>query len=143
MEPSSYRNRYHSGTCEATSWRKRYGKYQDPQVFDASEHQWHLATDKNWGPWSCCGDVANSVGCCERREGNQKEEKKQCEEKKYIQFIERGNIVGVVSEEAKCWRLDDGRIAKKKTEGTVWKWNNNNRVTKKKTKEGKVWKYRD
>jgi hypothetical protein len=44
-------------------------------------------------------------------------------EEKYIKFVARGNVCRVVAEEEKCWRLDDGgRVAKKKTEGEVWIW---------------------
>ena len=53
----------HLGTCTATQWGRRYGKYTEAQRFDDVGHRWSLAKDKNWGPWSCCGNAANSPGC--------------------------------------------------------------------------------
>ena len=44
------------------------------------------------------------------------------EVKKFIKFLTHGNIIGVAREQEKCWVLDSGRIAKKKTEGKVWQW---------------------
>lgn len=43
-------------------------------------------------------------------------------DEKYIKFLDKGNISRVVSEEEKCWRLESGRTAKKKTEGLKWTW---------------------
>ena len=42
----------------------------------------------------------------------------------YIQFVvgTRNSNCLVVGEEKTCWRLEGGRVAKKKTEGTSWMW---------------------
>eukprot|EP00957_Ditylum_brightwellii_P198825 15155086-Ditylum_brightwellii.AAC.1 len=61
MQP--YPTRYHPGECKATEWGKRYGKNLEPHIFYCHQHQWHLAKDENWGPWSCCGGKANLPGC--------------------------------------------------------------------------------
>ena len=42
------------------------------------------------------------------------------EVKNFIKFLADGGIIGVSCEQEKCWVLDSGRIAKKKTEGKVW-----------------------
>jgi hypothetical protein len=119
--------RYHPGKCEATEWGKRYGKNLDSEVFDSLQHEWNLAKDKNWGPWSCCGNAANSLGCEVRQissmcTSSTEEEINTAEGKKYIKFHNHGEVVGVASEEEKCWRLDNGRVAKKKTKGKAWDW---------------------
>lgn len=80
----------------------------------------HATSGKNWGPWSCCGGTASSPGCRQRaplpspttQEGT---------DTKYIKFLTMGNICEVVAEETLCWRLDNGRVAKKTT-GKVWVW---------------------
>jgi len=133
----SARRRYHPGTCEATDWGKRYGKNLEPQNFFGGKHQWHLAKDKNWGPWSCCGGAANSPGCKVQNAPSAAVSHAasaaaisapvaaadpSMQGMKRIKFLEAGNICQVVADEGHCWRLDNGRIAKKKTEGAVWIW---------------------
>ena len=61
--------------------------------------------------------AANSLGCEVRQVSSSS-----IEGRKYIKFLTHRNVVGVAYEEEKCWRLDGGRVAKKKTEGEVWKW---------------------
>jgi hypothetical protein len=131
--PRMVQDHYHTGTCSATDFGKRYGKNLDPQSFDASEHQWHLAKNKNWGPWNCCGGEASSPGCTRRaaalpkttgaiaspleRAGNTSGVGGS------LKFLNNeGNIALVVDEDAKAWILENGRIAKKKTEGKSWVW---------------------
>lgn len=41
---------------------------------------------------------------------------------RFIRFLEDGNIWRVIADEGGCWRLDNGRIAKKRTDGRVWEW---------------------
>jgi hypothetical protein len=108
---------FHPGTCEATERGKRYGKNLTPQLWDDPGHQWKLAKDTNWGAWSCCGCIASSRGCQLRVHvpppslvGMK------------IKFLDTGNVCRVIADLGKNWRLDDGRIAKKKTEGKVWAW---------------------
>lgn len=125
-------NRYHPGTCTATKWGQRYNTYLEPQLYDDVQHQWHLAMDKNWGPWSCCGGAANSPPCTVRPsssidttsnvDSSVAIEKKSKGVGAFIYFYEKGNLVRVVGEQIKCWNLEGGRIAKKKTEGKVWTW---------------------
>jgi hypothetical protein len=118
---------FHPGTCEATEFGKRYGKNLTPQLFDNPIHQWNLAEDKNWGAWSCCGHKASSQGCQLRER-----ESVTCSAPphgslaampvKHIKFLAQGHVCQVIADEEKCWRLDNGRVAKKKTEGKVWVW---------------------
>ena len=124
---------YHPGKVEATQWGMRYGRnYSGTQIFDDHRHQWHLAKEKNFGPWSCCGKAVNSPGCKVR-----KMSANAAREKKFIKFLTHGNIVGVAHEEGNCWRLDDDRIAKKRTEGDVWKWHNDPLARPRATEEKK------
>lgn len=108
--------KYHPGECEATEWGKRYGKNLLPQSFDGPGHQWHLAKDKNWGPWSCCNGKVDSPGCQERSKGTLILLNKT----KNIKFLDQGNVEKVVTDVGKCWKLENGRIAKKKNEGMPW-----------------------
>jgi hypothetical protein len=115
--------KYHPGTCEATEWGKRYGKNSTPKLYDDHEHQWEKSSDKNWGPWSCCGDKASSNGCHIRAKLPAPVPTNPVEGEKYLKFLAHGTIIcRVIGDEGKCWRLDNGRIAKKKTEGTAWIW---------------------
>ena len=115
---------FHPGICEATAFGKRYGKNLESKNFDDPEHQWHLAKEKNWGPWSCCGKPVNARGC-QRRETITEPPcasvipvTDEC----YLQFLDASNVCRVIAEEPKCWRLDNGRVAKKKTQDIKWKW---------------------
>ena len=127
-------NFHHPGTSTATAWKKRYGNYLEPQKFDDVGHQWHLALDKNWGPWSCCGGAANSPPCTARNlsksvisdkshsNSQQSESSHAFGVGAYIHFIEDGNNALVVGDLGKYWKLESGRVAKKRTHGKVWLW---------------------
>ena len=118
---------FHPGTCEATDFGKRYGQNLEPKCFDDPQHEWHLAQDKNWKPWSCCGKPASSPGCQRRKSpppsllrlGSDAVEIK---EAKYLKFHGQDPKWRVIAEERNCWRLENGRIAKKKTQGITWDW---------------------
>ena len=103
---------YHPGNCEATEWGKCYGNILDSEVFYSLRHEWHLAKDKNRGPWSCCSNAANSLGCKVRQVSSiccgTDEETNTAEGNKYIKFHTHENIVGVAYEQEEFWRLDDG-----------------------------------
>lgn len=130
--------RYHPGMCTATEWGQRYGKNLDPQYFDDPNHEWHLAKSKNWGSWSCCGGEVASPGCARRplavttttcRSATAEAASVPVAEGCVsgvggrIQFLINERAVAlVVGEDAKTWKLESGRVAKKKTEGTSWVW---------------------
>ena len=83
-------------------------------------------TITNWSEWSCCGKVANSPPCTLRPIDNTststKDEKRSEGVGAFIHFLNNGHNCRVVGDELKCWRLEGGRIAKKRTEGEVWLW---------------------
>jgi hypothetical protein len=39
---------------------------------------------------------------------------------KTIKFLNQGNSEKVVADAGKCWKLENGHIAKKKNEGLTW-----------------------
>jgi hypothetical protein len=140
--PGRYRKKsnmelYHPGTCTATQWGRRYGKYTEAQRFDDAGHRWSLAKDKNWGPWSCCGNTANSPGCKERVNTHSSDANSSIISGvgERIRFLEKGNTVIVTRDEGHIWRLEDGRIAKKRTHGKVWVWMDENKFYLNKNEE--------
>jgi hypothetical protein len=103
--------KHHPGECEATEWGKRYyGGNLVPQSFDAPGHQWHLAKDKNWGPWSCCGGKVDSPDCQERSKGALA--LLTMNKMKTIKFLNQGNSEKVVAD-AGNWKM--GVLPKRKT----------------------------
>jgi hypothetical protein len=122
--------RFHPGQCEATEWGKRYRQNLKPQSFFGHNHDWTMAKDKNWGPWSCCGGAANSPGCQERPIITPKKPSLMQQSSAapkgvgaYIQFLINEHSTVLVEDESKNrWMLQGGRTAKKTTEGTSWMW---------------------
>jgi hypothetical protein len=111
---------FHPGTCEATELGKRYGENLTPQLWDDPGHQWNLAKDTNWGAWSCCGCVCEFPGLpVASTRSTSIIGRKVWHENKNFGY---GKCMLGYSGPRKELALDNGRNAKKKTEGKVWAW---------------------
>ncbi len=126
---------HHPGVIAATEWGKRYGKNLIPQSYSTPGHTWQHAKDINWGAWSCCGGAASSAPCQNStlmaseacapgtvRTGVHESDIVRGVGAQIQFLIEDKLLTTVVDEDEKTWKLDSGRVAKKKTEGKSWVW---------------------